>query len=115
MMGSINAAFKLMASPIVPYKNGTIAPPTIAVHKIPEAWSVYFPKFLTAKVKMVANINEFIKPTVRMLHMATFPDDTIEIAINNIAAQALNANTFPGLNFCKTTAPINLPTIAPPQ
>ena len=114
-MGSIKAAFKLMASPIEPNKKGTIAPPTIAVHKIPEAWSVYLPKFFTANVKMVANINEFINPTANMLHMAIEPNEAIDIAINKMAARALNANTFPGLNFCKIMEPINRPNIAPPQ
>ena len=93
MIGNINATFKLYTSLIKPYRNGTIAPPTIAVQSIPLPWSIYFPRPFTANVNMVANIKEFIKPINKRLHMANSPVVKIETTKSNTAKKALNANT----------------------
>ena len=73
-----------------------IAPPTIAVHRSPEALGFKSPSPSIAKVKIVGNIIELNKPTHSMLHMAIKPVLTIEMDIQLIANKANNANTFPG-------------------
>lgn len=85
------------------------------VDKSPEARVVYFPKPLTDKEKMVANIMELHNPTAIMLQTAIYPEVLIEIAINkmDMVAQALKTNG--GFTDCSTADPRSRPINMLPQ
>ncbi len=73
-----------------------IAPPTIAVHKIPDACGLYSPSPLNDNENIVGNIIELNKPTNSIDHIATKPVVNIEIVNNEIAIIAKRANTLEG-------------------
>jgi len=50
-----------------------MAPPTIAILRIPEALPVSGPSSATPKLKIVGNMMELNNPTARMLHIAICP------------------------------------------
>lgn len=73
-----------------------MAPPTIAVERIPDAFVVYFPNPSTESEKMMANITELNKPTPIIDHTATLPLEITDIEIKRIAATAQKVNTIDG-------------------
>ena len=74
-----------------------MAPPTIAVHKIPDPWAVYWPIPCMARVNMVGNMMELNRPMLRMDQKATPPLE-IMATVNSITLiMPYVASRFPGL------------------
>ena len=69
-------------------RQGIIAPPTIAIIMTPEPSPVSGPSSATPSVKMLGNMIELKKPTRIMLHIATWPVLSIEIATRALADMA---------------------------
>ena len=92
-----------------------IAPPTIAMQRIPDAWPVCLPSPLIESVKIVGNIIELKSPTEMIAHIEILPVVKIVVIINTITAAAWTVNTFAGEMYRTITDPINRPTIAAPQ
>ena len=115
MIGKKNDACTPIESAKKPCKTGTNAPPTIAIHKIPDPCDVCLPKPITAKLKIVGNIIELASPISNTAHIATAPLVVIAISNKITALTALKAKTLPAAIFCITAAPMNRPTMAPPK
>ncbi|KRC00985.1 hypothetical protein ASE26_21975 [Duganella sp. Root198D2] len=98
-----------------PCANGTSAPPTMAMHRMPEPCPVYLPSPFSAILKMVGNMIELHRPTARTAHIATLPLPNTAPSTSAIASKELNASVLPGLTTRITTKPMKRPTIAPPQ
>ncbi len=79
-----------------PWRTGSMAPPTIAAHKIPEPCPVCFPKPFTASEKIVGNMMELNRPTERIVHMTKEPLPIIVIKTKTAAVTALNVSTLLG-------------------
>src|SRR3546814_16194548 len=60
-------------SATVPNRNGTIAPPTIAVHMMPDPCGVCSPSPSVQRLKIVGNISELQKPTRNSAQPDTAP------------------------------------------
>ena len=92
-----------------------MAPPTIIVHKIPEACGFKSSKPSIAKVKMVGNMIELNNPTARIDHIATKPLVVIDVMISTKAAIANRIKTLLGAITLVKYAPANRPIIDPDQ
>ncbi len=74
-----------------------MAPPTMAIHKVPDAWLVNTPSLLIAILKIVGNMIELQNPTAINDHIATPPWPKTAVKMSTIEQAALNAKTLPGL------------------
>ena len=99
----------------IPCSRGIIAPPTIAIQRIPEPWLVNFPSFFSPSANMVGNMMELQRPMASTDHMANLPWLKMVIISNVIAVNAFAARHFSGATLLSINDPMNLPTIEPPQ
>src|SRR3546814_20420875 len=82
---------------------------------MPEPSAARGPSFSQARLKIVGNMIEFIRPTASSEYPATVPVELAEIAINVIAPVATVASSRPGLTRRSRPEPIKRPPTAPPQ
>src|SRR5215472_15891823 len=88
-----------MRSAITPWINGTIAPPTIAIFRMPDALPVKGPSSATPRLKIVGNMMELKNPTARMLHMAKCPCVSIDRQTSDEVQIANVPKRCPALTF----------------
>ena len=77
-------------SATTPWNSGTMAPPTMAVASMPEAWLVCRPRPRVASEKMVGNMMELKKPQASRQYMATCPPCAMASEISSTFIMALN-------------------------
>ena len=104
-----------LRSAITPVNSGMIAPPEIATFKMPEPSAARSPSPSLARVKMVGNMMEFIRPIASRLQHDTAPRLLAERRSSRMAPQETKASTLPGLNRVNTAEPTKRPISAPPQ
>ena len=92
-----------------------MAPPTIMVHKIPEACGFKSSNPSRDKLKIVGNMIELKSPTANIDTIDTKPVVCADIRIKAKAPKAKNDNTRAGLRTLVRYEPINRPIIAPLQ
>lgn len=92
-----------------------MAPPTIMVHKIPEACGFKSSNPSRDKLKIVGNMIELKRPTANMDIIAIKPVVCADIHIKAKAPIAKKDNTRAGLMIFVRYEPINLPIMAPLQ
>src|SRR3546814_20235730 len=102
-------------SATVPNRNGTIAPPMIAVHMMPDPCGVRSPSPSVARQKIVGNISELQKPTRISAQPDSAPVVTADRMISEIAPAAKVVSTRPGLASRRMKPPSKRPTNAPSQ
>lgn len=114
-MISRKAILKPAKSVTNPKSGGTIAPPTIIVHNIPDPCGLRLSNPSIDRVKIVGNMIELKRPTIRIDHIEINPLEKMEIKIKAMAPMAKEAKTLDGSNFLVRNEPMNLPIIAPDQ
>ena len=80
-----------IASASAPCITGISAPPTIAMHRMPEPWPVCLPSPSIASVKIVGNMIELNRPTAMIAHIATWPVVGIVISDQRRRAERVHA------------------------
>src|SRR6266571_604538 len=65
-------------SAMKPCITGRMAPPTMAIFRMPDPLPVSGPSSATPRLKMVGNMIELNSPTARMLHIAPYPPISME-------------------------------------
>jgi len=81
-----------------PVIGGTIAPPTMAMHMIPDPSAARLSSPSDASEKMVGNMTELNKPIARSEYPEVIPLVFAEIISNVITPPAAQASSFPGEN-----------------
>ena len=82
---------------------------------IPDPSAACLPSPSQARVKIVGNMIEFIRPMASRLYPEIAPLVWVESKISRIAPTATAASTLPGLTMRSKADPMKRPTMAPPQ
>ena len=104
-----------MASAVAPVITGTIAPPTMAVQRRPEACGACSSSPSTARLKMVGNMMELNRPTAISDQAARTPPLLAETRARPTAVAANRASHQPGLPMRSRKPPSIRPINAPSQ
>src|SRR3569833_1448614 len=100
---------------MIPLTSGIMAPPTMAMHKMPEPFGAASPSPSTARAKIVGNMMELQRPIAMMAAAAVAPVENDDSSASAAAKAPQTASATPGGTTLSTPAPINRPHIAPPQ
>src|ERR1700676_5264801 len=111
----MSACFNPHRSAALPVTSGTMAPPTMATQITPDPSAARLPRPSLANVKIVGNMMELNRPIASSDQPETNPVVFAEIVNRTMTVAAAQANTLPGANSRSNQAPMNLPTMAPPQ